>query len=195
MISSLKEFLDHHVKLTDEEFRYMMSKLERHSFKKKEVLTDIGEIENRIYYIEKGLVRRYFFKGEEEVVSHIVKEGGVIASSASFFSRQPSKYRVETMEPTTAFSLTYEGREEFLNSNRKWEKVSRLITANYLIQQEQLIYDTTCLTVRQRFVKFMKENPDLILRVPQKQLASYLNIKQETFSRLKHLMTDKQPQV
>ena len=195
MISSLKEFLDHYVKLTEDEFRYMMSKLERHSFKKKEVLTDIGEVENRLYFIEKGLVRRYFFKGEEEIVAHIVKEGGVIASSSSFFSRQPSHYRIETMEPTTAYSMTYEGREEFLSLSKKWEKVSRVITATYLIQQEQLIYDTTCLTVRQRFVKFMNENPDLILRVPQKQLASYLNIKQETFSRLKHLMTDKQPQI
>ena len=195
MISSLKDFLEHHIKLTDEEFRFMMSKLERHSFKKKEVLTEIGEVENRIYYIEKGLVRRYFFKGEEEVVSHIVKEGGVIASSASFFSRQPSRYRIETLEPTTAYSITHAAREEFLSLDRKWEKMSRVITAMYLIQQEQFLYDATCLTVRQRFVKFMNENPDLILRVPQKQLASYLNIKQETFSRLKHLMTDKQPQV
>jgi CRP-like cAMP-binding protein len=194
MISSLRDFLNHHVGITDDEFGFLLTKLEHCSFQKREVLIDIGGIENFIYFIEKGLVRRFFYKGNDEIVAHIIKEGGVISSSASFFSRQPSRYKLETLEPTTAYRLSHENREELFSLGNKWEKLGRVITAAYLIQQEQLIYDTTCLTVRQRFVKFMKENPDLILRVPQKQLASYLNIKQETFSRLKHLMTQKQPQ-
>jgi CRP-like cAMP-binding protein len=187
--------MSHHVGVTDDEFAFLLTKLEHCSFQKKEVLTNIGEIENYLYFIEKGLVRRYFYKGDEEIVAHIVKEGGVIGSSASFFSRQPSHYKLETLEPTTAYRMSLANREEIFSLGNKWEKLGRLVTAGYLIQQEQMIYDTTCLTVRQRFVKFMKENPDLILRVPQKQLASYLNIKQETFSRLKHLMTEKQQSI
>ena len=51
--------------------------------------------------------------------------------------------------------------------------------------------DNIRFSTRERFVKFMNENTDLIQRVPQKYLASYLNIKPETFSRLKHLMNPK----
>lgn len=193
MISSLKGYLNQYVSFTDEELSLLMNKLEHLSFRKRELLTNIGETENYLYFIEKGLVKRCFLKGEEVIVSHIVKEGGVIGSTASFFSRQPSRYMVEALEPTSVYRISYENLQDLYNQNKKWEKAGRLITAGYLIQQEQLIYDTSCLTVRQRFVKFMKENPDLVLRVPQKLLASYLNIKQETFSRLKHLMNEKQP--
>lgn len=195
MISSLRDYLNQFVELTDEEFSLLISKLEPCSFKKKELLTNIGEVENYLYFIEKGLTKRCFLKKNEVIVSHIVKEGGIIGSTASFFSRQPSRYKIEALEATSAYRISHANLEELYSLSNKWQKLGRLITATYLIQQEQLIYDTTCLTVRQRFVKFMNENPDMILRVPQKLLASYLNIKQETFSRLKYLMTEKQTQV
>jgi len=195
MISSLRDYLNQFVQLTDEEFRLLMSKLEACKFQKRELLTNTGEVENYLYFIERGLVKRCFLKNDEVIVSHIAKEGGIIGATPSFFSRQPSRYMVEALEPTTALRISHSNLEQLYTHSKTWEKLGRVITAGYLIQQEQILYDTTCLTVRQRFVKFMKENPDLILRVPQKLLASYLNIKQETFSRLKHLMTEKQPQI
>jgi hypothetical protein len=44
------------------------------------------------------------------------------------------------------------------------------------------------MTPRERFLNFVMKNPELLQRVPQKHLASYLNIKPETFSRFKHLL-------
>jgi CRP-like cAMP-binding protein len=44
------------------------------------------------------------------------------------------------------------------------------------------------LDTRERFLQFVERNPELVQRVPQKYLASYLNMKPETFSRLKHLL-------
>jgi hypothetical protein len=68
------------------------------------------------------------------------------------------------------------------------ERIGRLITTGHLISWETFDYDRLRLSSADRFVNFVRNNPDLLLRVPQKYLASYLNMKPETFSRLKHLL-------
>ena len=98
---------------------------------------------------------------------------------------------METLEPTTAFAISKQKVEEMYRSSKKWEKLGRIMTMQYFLVQEMRLMDNIRYSTRERFVKFMKENTDLIQRVPQKYLASYLNIKPETFSRLKHLMNAK----
>ena len=191
MIAGIFNFLNQHTTVTEAEFQFLMTKATSDNFNKKDRITGIGEVENRMHYIGKGLVRKFFYRDNEEVITQFVKEGGLISSTASFFSRKPSGYIVEAMEPTTTFSISYDDLESLYSLGNKWEKIGRIITTHFLLQQEILLMDNIRLTVKERFKKFMNENPDLIQRVPQKQLASYLNIKQETFSRMKHLMYDK----
>ncbi len=191
MLTLLLNFLNKHITVTPADFEILMSKLEECNFKKKEQLTQIGEMENYLHFVSKGIIRRYFYKEDEEIITYIVKEGGVIGSSASFFSGLPSRYIIEAMEPTTTFRISKSNLESLFNSDNKWEKVGRKIISHFLVEQERHILDSVRLSVQQRFVKFVSENSDLILRVPQKYLASYLNIKQETFSRMKHLMLEK----
>ncbi len=196
MLTSLFNFLNKHITVTPADFEILMSKLEECNFKKKEHLTEIGEMENYLHFVSKGIIRRYFYKEDEEIITHIVKEGGVIGSSASFFSGLPSRYVIEAMEPTTTFRISKSNLESlFCSDNKKWEKVGRIIISHFLVEQETHILDSVRLSVQQRFVKFVSENSDLLLRVPQKYLASYLNIKQETFSRMKHLMLEKKIKV
>jgi len=191
MITGIFNFLNQHTTVTEAEFQFLMTKTAIHNFNKKDKITEIAEVENRIFYIGKGLVRKFFYRDDEEVITQFVKEGSLISSTASFFSRKPSQYIIEAIEPTTAFSINYDELESIYALGNKREKIGRIITTHFLLQQEILLMDNIRLTVKERFKKFMNENPDLVQRVPQKQLASYLNIKQETFSRMKHLMYDK----
>ena len=182
------DFLNQFDAVTPQDIQLLMSQATTVNFNKKEIITEIGEKENHIGLITKGLVRKYFFKGNEEVITHIAKEGQIISSSASFFSGKPSAYRLETMEPTTILRVCKSCLNDLFASDKKWEKVGRLIASHYLVLQEYRLMDNIRYSTRERFIKFMNENPDLIQRVPQKYLASYLNIKPETFSRLKQLM-------
>lgn len=70
-----------------------------------------------------------------------------------------------------------------------------MLITHFFLQREMHILDNIRFSVRERFVKFVNENPTLIQRVPQIYLASYLNIKPETFSRMKHLIHDKRKTV
>lgn len=188
MLEPVRQFINRHIELTDEEFTTLASKLHLVNFDKRIKLVDIGEVATNVYFVLKGISRRYFYRGRQEMITHLVKEGGLMGSVVSFLTGEPSKYILETIEPVTAYSLSKNDLEELYASNKKWEKFGRKIITAFFLQTEYHNIDMIRYTTRERFVNFMKENPDLVLRVPQKLLASYLEIQPETFSRLKHLM-------
>ena len=111
-----------------------------------------------------------------------------MGSVISFITGEPSRYILETIEPVTAFALSKQDLDDLFLSDKKWEKFGRKIITAFFLQVEYQILDNIRYTTKERFVNFMKQNPELVMRVPQKYLASYLEIQPETFSRLKHLM-------
>lgn len=188
MLEPVRQFINRYIELTDEDFKTLASKLHLVNFEKKTKLVDIGEIAPNVYFVLKGISRRYFYRGKQELITHLVKEGGLMGSTISFLTGEPSKYILETIEPVTAFSLSKKDLEELYATDKKWEKFGRKIITAFFLQSEYHNINMIRYSTRERFVNFMKENPDLVLRVPQKYLASYLEIQPETFSRLKHLM-------
>lgn len=191
MIEILKKYLAGYAEITEEEFEYLASKVEIRQFEKKQKVITIGETENYLNLIAKGLVRKYFLKGREELITQIAKEMDLINSSVSFLDRSPSTYIVETIEPTTFLSITLDNLEDLYSKSHKMEHLGRMIVTNLFLQKEEWDHERMRLNTRDRFVHFVKANSDLLQRVPQKYLASYLNIKPETFSRLKHLLQQK----
>lgn len=188
MLDEVRKFINQHIELTNEEFQTLASKLHPVSFDKKTRVVDIGDTATTIYFVLKGITRRYFYRGKQEMITHLVKEGGIMGSVISFLTGEPSRYVLETIEPVTALAITKDDLESLFASNKKWEKFGRRIITAFFLQIEYHNMDMIKYSTKERFVNFMKQNPDLVLRVPQKYLASYLEIQPETFSRLKHLM-------
>ena len=188
MLEYVRQFISQHIELTEEEFQTLASKLQLVSFDKKTKLVNIGEVATTFYFVLKGISRRYFYRGKQEVITHLIKEGGMMGSVISFITGEPSCYVLETIEPVTAYSLSKKDLDELYSTNKKWEKFGRKIITAFFLQVESQILDNIRYSTKERFIYFMKNNPELVLRVPQKYLASYLEIQPETFSRLKHLM-------
>ena len=188
MLEPVRQFINRYFQLTDEEFNTLASKLQLVNFDKKTKVVDIGETATNVYFLLKGISRRYFYRGKQEVITHLVKEGELMSSIVSFLTGEPSKYILETIEPVMAYAISKKDIEELYSTDKKWEKFGRRFVTAFFLQTEYHNIDMIRYSTRERFVNFMKQNPDLVLRVPQKYLASYLEIQPETFSRLKHLM-------
>lgn len=112
----------------------------------------------------------------------------MLLSQESFHSRQPSDYFIETIEPTTVVSISYDDAEKMFASSQRMEHLGRLIVTYSMVIKDRWQIQLVKMTPRERFLNFVTKNPELMQRVPQKFLASYLNIKPETFSRFKHLI-------
>ena len=103
----LLSYLQRFVPVTEEEFNnYILPSIRVRKFGKKEIVTKEGEVENYYNFIVRGLARKYYKKGNEEINTQISCEGQIIHSQESFHSRTPSEYVVETIEPCIFLSLT-----------------------------------------------------------------------------------------
>jgi CRP-like cAMP-binding protein len=101
-----------------------------------------------------------------------------------------SEFYVETIEPSEIDSIAYDDLEKLYASSHKMEHLGRLVATLTLVLNDKWQVNQIKLTPRERFIYFFTEHSDLVQRVPQKYLASFLNIKPETFSRFKHLLKE-----
>ncbi len=186
MLNMLDKYIGRFLTLTPEELSVLTKVMEVRSYDKKVRLVEPGQTEEYLHFITKGLLRKYFYKGSHEVITQLAREGELICSSVSFFSGQPSTYVVETIEQSILLSLHKNELERLYTQYPKMETLGRLLITDLFLQKEYWELDRTRYDTKERFVRFVLDNTDLFRRVPQKYLASYLNIKPETFSRLKH---------
>jgi len=188
---SLLDFLNKFIPLSLNEYNELIAPciIKRH-FDKKSIITTAGEVENYINFIDSGLVRKYYKKANDEVNTQISNEGHIIHAQESFHSRTPSEFSIETIEPTELSSITYECLEKMYSSSEKMQRLGRLVITATMVLKDKWLSQLVKLSPRERFISFVTRHPELMQRVPQKYLASYLNIKPETFSRFKHLVKD-----
>lgn len=185
----LLRFINKFTELSEEEFQqFILPLTQKRSFEKRQVITQIGEVENYFNLITRGLVRKYYLRNKEEVHTQISREGQIILAQDSFLSREPSIYCLEAIEPTTLMSISYDDLERIFSSSCRMEHLGRKVVTAIAILQDKWQSNLIQKSPRERFIDFVSRNPDLIQRVPQKYLASLLNIKPETFSRFKHLL-------
>ena len=186
------QFLHKFITLSEQEFEESIQPYTqvRH-FKKKQIITMEGEVEDFLNFVIRGLVRKYYKKGKEEINTQISTEGHIIHAQESFHSRTPSEYFVEAIEPSTLVSIRYNDLEKIYSGSHKMERLGRLVISFTMVIKDRWQMNMIKHTPRERFLDFVHKNPELLQRVPQKYLASYLNIQPETFSRFKHLLRER----
>jgi CRP-like cAMP-binding protein len=182
-------YLRKFVTLSDDEYvRCILPIAKIRRFGKREILVKAGEVENNFNFIIKGLVRKYYRKNDNEINTQISMEGHIILSQESFHSRTPSEYYVEAIEPSVFISIQYDDLEKLYTQSKKMEHLGRLVITHTMMIKDRWQMQMIKMTPRERFLNFVMKNAELLQRVPQKYLASYLNIKPETFSRFKHML-------
>jgi CRP-like cAMP-binding protein len=156
-------------------------------FPRKAKLVEEGEVDDYLNLVLSGLVRKYVRSNTKEQTLQLATEGHLVHSELSFLTRQPSLAVLETLEPTLLLSLRFDKMEEALEHFPQGERMGRLMLTAMYIKKDERRYARASKTVRELFMDYVAHHPHMLQRVPQKYLASYLNIKPETFSRLKHL--------
>jgi CRP-like cAMP-binding protein len=185
--NQLRTFTEKYVSLTEPEYTYFESLFESRNFKKKEKIVQEGEVEKYLNFIESGVARVFFVKEKEEVVMQFSLENEIICCYESFLSGKPSSFIAESIEPMVVLSITLENLEKLFEFSPKIERLGRLFATQEYLKKAAFDYHRVRVTTQERFIDFFKNNGNLLQRVPQKYLASYLDMKPETFSRMKHL--------
>jgi len=165
--------------------QYLAVNLETTEVRRKDILLKAGHVCRNIYFIESGLLRCYYMQGEHEVCSWFMKEGDVIASVESFFDQKESYESIQALEDSTLHYISFQKLEYIYRNFPEFNYVGRELVQKYYKLSEQRLYSLRMQRGMERF-EYLKQNyPELIQRVEQKHLASYLGITEQYLSMLK----------
>jgi CRP-like cAMP-binding protein len=190
-LEKLHQYLHGFVPFSSNEFREIEPFIEIREFDKKVRVIHEGEVERYLNVVAWGLARKYLPVRNKEITIQLASEGHMIHSELSFHYRVPSRSVVETIEPTVFFSISYESLEQMYEQIPGMERLGRLMITDLFIKSDSRYFNQLRKSTRERFLEYVRNHPQMVQRVPQKYLASFLNIKPETFSRLKHLTRGK----
>ena len=152
--------------------------------RKGEFIIEEGEICDKLYYIEKGLVRIYRIEGDKEITTWFTKEGDFVTTVNSFHFGLPSKEYFEAIEDSVIYYINKKSYLYLVELSSNFAKFSmdELLT-NLCEYQNQCEFLRT-LSAQDRLKYIENKYPYLLTRVKQKYLCSFLNIEATYLSKL-----------
>jgi len=191
-MSLIIQNLSKHISLTPEETKLFLSKIETKNYKAKTIILNAGEICRYSYFVNSGLLRSFTIN--DNIVEHVLSfacEGWWIGDMYSLLSQKSGNLFIEVMEDAEVVLLSKENQEELYLEIPKLERFFRILTENSLVANQERLMDNLSLSAEERFEKFCKRYPSLIQKVPQKQIASYIGVTPEFFSKMKSRLLKK----
>lgn len=155
-------------------------------FKRNELITEIGVVERMFYVVIEGVQAIYYLapSGDQKVIGFSF-DGSFSGVYDSFLANKPSSYFLKAITPSKLIGVDKATYENWFEEYPEFNKWGRLVHQDLLIGRVQRELELTTMTSKERFDTFMARCPKQLLGIPQKYLASYLNMTPETFSRLR----------
>ena len=180
------------ISLTSEEEQLFVSKTETRQYKAKTIILNAGQVCKEGYFVNSGLLRS--FNINDNIVEHVMSfacEGWWISDMYSLLSQKPGNLFIEVLEDAEIVVLSKENQEQLYLEIPKLERFFRILTENSLVANQERLMDNLSLTAEERFEKFCRKYPTLIQKVSQKQIASYIGVTPEFFSKMKSKLLKK----
>lgn len=180
------EHLEKKVQLNESEKELIKSFFTPKKLKKRQFLVVEGHPCIYLTFVSKGLLKAYNVdeKGNEHI-NQFAPEGWWTSDMNSFFSGEISFYSIDALEDSDVLVISNKEFEDLMLQIPIMDRYFRLLFQNSLITKERRLISSNTHNAEEKYQHILKNNPDLIKRVPQNLLASYLGLSAETLSRLK----------
>jgi len=182
-----------HIQLSAEEKEHFISLLQPKVYKRKQFILEEGEICKYSTFVTKGCLRGFTVdqNGFEHVLN-FAPVGWWIADMYSLLTQKPGILNIETLEETEVLLLSKSRQEKLYLDIPQFERFFRIITENSLVSYQQRLIDNLSLTAEERYNNFCRRYPTLINTLPKKQIAAYIGVTPEFFSRMQnHILKGK----
>lgn len=185
-ISSLGEILP----VEDRTRTLFQQKLKVVKVPKGRVLLSDGEVCDKLWYLQSGLVRGYHLAADgagnfRDVTDWFAGEGEFFHAADSFVKQAPSRECIETLEPCVLIYITRTDLYQLYANHPEVCCIGRIIAERLLQTHQDLLRDMRTLSAAEKLESFRMRSRELFNRVPQKYIASYLGISENYVSKLK----------
>ena len=191
METQLFNIISKHITLTEEEKKLILELNQFKSYPKDTMLLKAGDISNECYFVMKGCIRYYYIIDGEEKTMEFYTESESLSPFCSM-DKKPSEYYISCVEDSILSVVTPKSKITDLKKIPRFETLCRLLTEELLVKNQDAHIHFKNATPEQRYLKLVETRPDLIERVPQYQIASYLGLKPEALSRIRKRLSNKE---
>ncbi len=185
-MENFKKYLTQNGSLTSEQFEALQPTLTIKQYGKGRILMRPGEVCKHTFFVESGLLRAYTIN--ESGKTHIIQfapESWIINDRSSAYFNEPTVLFVDAIEDTTAILLDNNFSCQLAEISPAYLQNNELALHNHIRHQQMRINALLGASAEERYVDFVRQYPDLMLRVPQWMIASYLGITPESLSRVR----------
>lgn len=152
---------------------------------KNQMLLNLNERCDAIYFINKGLLRGYYYDEEKEITNWFAQESEFATCFYSFITQKPSVEYIQTLENCELIEISFNKLQNLYKKFPETERIGRLLTENYYIRLEERLLNIQFKAAKERYQWFETSKPEILQRASLGQIASYLGITQETLSRIR----------
>ncbi|WP_308760733.1 Crp/Fnr family transcriptional regulator [uncultured Bacteroides sp.] len=152
----------------------------------KTILLEEGKIADKLYLIRKGCLRLFFYNEGKDITFQFFFEGDFVASFDSLYKRKPSLFSLESIEPTEVSVIKRDVLYNFIEQMPSLRQVYEEKLIDRFRVYQQLFLSRIKDTPQQRYEELLKKYPNIIQRVPQHYIASYLGITPVSLSRIRN---------
>ncbi|SDD54167.1 cAMP-binding domain of CRP or a regulatory subunit of cAMP-dependent protein kinases [Dyadobacter soli] len=186
----LFDFISKYISLTDDEKNAIVSLALFRQVKKGAILLKEGEKSNDGYFVLKGCIRIYYIIDGEEKTTAFYTEMEALTPHC-VIQKAPSEYYISCVEDSILLVSDPDMEAEMFSKFPKFETLCRILAEEFLAKQQINFDEFKTSSPEQRYINLLQKRPDLIQRVPQHQLASFLGIKPQSLSRLRARILEK----
>ncbi len=186
-LEQIKTYLEQIATISDKDWSFFMSKLQRAVIPKKTVFLECNSIEQKISFIEDGVVRLYIPKEDpdKEITFGFSFKNQFISAYDSFLTRKPSAYQLQTLTKTTLLSITYDDLQDVYSNTQIGNLIGRLTAERLFLLKSKREQNLLNLSAKERYLKLFKERPELLKVIPLKYISSYIGVTPQALSRIR----------
>ncbi len=185
MKSEIVQLLEGAIALNKEQDNAVTECIPIKTFEKGHILLREGQVSNESYFNIKGLVRKYYLVDGEERTTEFYVEKDAISSLQSYNLNVPANHYLECIEDCRLAVLSREKEQELFKRVPNFESLCRVSVEEELGAYQDKLAQFMISSPEKRYLDLMENRPDLLQRVPQYHLASYLGVKPESLSRIR----------
>ncbi|QXP79352.1 MULTISPECIES: Crp/Fnr family transcriptional regulator [Winogradskyella] len=186
-MQQIKAYLDQLATISQPDWDFFTSKLQRQCIKKKTIFLKTNEIENHISFIESGVVRLFIPKEnpDKEITFGFSFKDQFVSAYDSFLTQTPSAYQLQALTDTTLLSMTYSDLQEVYKNTQIGNLIGRLTAERLFLLKSKREQNLLNLTAEERYLKLFKERPELLKVIPLKYISSYIGVTAQALSRIR----------